>query len=358
MDDRAIARWRMHTLRLAGRTYPSAVGAVEGMLGVQAENFEHTLWALATRFPGVTSDELRRLVDDGEILRTHVLRPTWHFVRPSDIRWLVEVTAPRVRRSQAQLARTLGMTHADLDAAGEVMATALHRGVHLRREEIAERLTAAGIDASGQRLGLALMHAEASALICSGRTRDRDQTYALLAERAPEARRLSREDALAELALRYFAGHGPATERDLSYWASLTLTDVRTGLRAVAGQLESFDHDGRTYWFSEPPPPDGEVVPRAHLLLSLDEYHNGYQDSRYVLDADGIVPRGRRPNVGIALVDGQMVGGMRRTIAGDAVTFTVDAFRPLAPDEITALEDTAEQYRGFLEVDAVRLVVT
>jgi hypothetical protein len=352
MDDRMLARWRLHTLRLAGRSYPSPEAVIEGLLGVQAENYAQASWAVAARTTGVTEEAFGRLYDQGAILRTHVLRPTWHFVRPDDIRWLVELTAPRTRRSAAQLQRHLGLGDRVLQASAAVIAEALSGGAHLTREALGDGLRAAHLPADGLALGTVLFHAEASALICSGARRDGRHTYALLDERAPKARRLDRDEALAELVVRYFTGHGPATERDLAYWASMTLTDVRAGLAAAAGRLDRLEHDGRTYWFAEPPPPDGVLEPRAHLLQTLDEYHNGYQDSRSVLDVDGILPRGRSAAVGMALVDGQMIGDMRRTVRPRGVGFEVGLFRPLAADEAGALQAAAHRYGTFLGLEA------
>jgi hypothetical protein len=306
----------------------------------------------------VTEGAFGRLYDEGVILRTHVLRPTWHFVLPDDIRWLVEVTAPRARRTLEQHQRDLGIDDRALGESEDVIVEALSAGVHRTREELADRLGAAGLPAKGLALGMLLYHAELSALICSGaRRQDGRHTYALLDERAPGARRLDRDEALAELVLRYFTGHGPATERDLAYWATMTLTDVRAGLASVKGQLEGLEHDGRTYWFAEPPPPDGPVEPHGHLLQTLDEYHNGYQDSRYVLDAEGIVPRGRAAAVGMALVDGQMVGDMRRTVKPGSVRFDVRLFRLLTGDESDALHEAADRYGQFLDLEPA-LVMT
>jgi hypothetical protein len=177
---------------------------------------------------------------------------------------------------------------------------------------------------------------------------DGKQTYALLDERAPNARRLDRDEALAELARRYFTGHGPATERDLRYWATLTVTDVRKGLAAVSDQLYSFEHDGRTYWHAGAPPPAGVLQPRAHLLQILDEAFRGYQDSRYALDADGLVKRDRAVYIGMVLVDGQMVGDMRRTNRPPHVTFEVRLFRSLNKSEVAAMHAAADRYADFL----------
>jgi hypothetical protein len=352
MDDRAIARWRVHTLRLSGQRYPSVAAAVDGLLAVQAENHPQASWAVATRTTGVTESDFGRHFGDGVILRTHVLRPTWHYVSPDDIVWLVELTAPRVRQTMIQLQRSLDLDDATLDRSAELIGEALSGGVHLTRDALGERLRAAGLPAEGQRLGVMMFHAELSCLVCSGAVQDRQHTYALLDERAPAARRLDRDEALAELVLRYFSGHGPATERDLAYWATMTLTDIRTGLAAVGDRLDHVEHDGRTYWFGQPPPDDASLSPRAHLLQTLDEYHNGYQDSRHVLDVAGIVPRGRPANTGMVLVDSQMVGGMRRAAKANEVVFDVNLFRDLDDDELRQVHAAGERYSAFLGVDA------
>ena len=144
----------------------------------------------------------------------------------------------------------------------------------------------------------------------------------MFADRIPSPRRLDRDEALAELALRYFTGHGPATERDLAYWATLTLGDVRAGLAQATDRLDSFEHDGRTFWHAPADPPATGGSPAGHLLQILDETYRGYQDSRWVLDAAGIVPRTREATAGMALVDAQLVAAMKRTVTADQVPST------------------------------------
>ena len=167
---------------------------------------------------------------------------------------------------------------------------------------------------------LLLGRLEVLGLVCSGAPRDGEHTYALFADRVPAPRRLDRDDALAELALRYFTSHGPATERDLAYWATLTVTDVRRGIAAAGDRLASFEHDGRTFWHAPGDAP-ASASPAGHLLQVLDEMYRGYQDSRWVIDADGVVPRVRETAIGMALVDGQLVAAMKRTVTAKAVTF-------------------------------------
>jgi hypothetical protein len=166
----------------------------------------------------------------------------------------------------------------------------------------------------------------------------------------PAPRRPGRTEALAELALRYFTGHGPATERDLAYWATLTLTDVRAGLQQVRDRLGSFQHDGRTFWHPPGNAPGGPQKPAGHLLQILDEIYRGYQDSRWVLDAAGHVPRTRESAVGMALVDAQLLAAMRRTIAHDHVRFDLRPYRALTPPETEALDQAARRYGEYLRL--------
>jgi hypothetical protein len=350
VDDRTIARWRAHTMRLWGHSYPSAVAVVEGMLAVQGENPSQAAWAVSTRSATPDQAEYARAFDDGEILRIHVLRPTWHLVRPADIRWLLDVTRRGVRRSYDQGARELGLDTATRTRACELIASCLADGRARTRSELGEVLAASGLPGEGRALGNLVADAELEALICSGPLRDGQHTYALLADRAPDARKLDRDDALAELARRYVRSHGPVTDRDLAYWASLTMTDARAGLGSVADQLETFEHDGRTFWFGDAPPPgDAIVEPRAHLLQTLDECHNGVQDSRHVLDVANLRPPGRPASVGMVLVDQQFVGGMRRTVTDRTVRFDLEPLRDLTPDEVDAVHAAAVRYGAFLE---------
>ncbi len=345
MDDRSIARWRLHSLRLAGQSFDTPEAAVGGLLGVQAENYAQTCWALAERTAGPCKEgDLHRLHDDGVFLRTHVLRPTWHFALPDDLRWLLELTAPRVR---PLLRRQLALDDAGLEGAVGVVVQALEGGRHATRAELAGLLRDAGHPTDGMAFLMGL--AEFDGVVCSGARRG-EHTYALLSERAPHARRLTREEALAEIALRYFTSHGPATDRDLAYWATLTLTDVRKGIAAVRDELSTFEHDGRTYWFGEPEPEGtGPLEPRGHLLHIFDEYFRGVQDSRHVLDAHGAITPGRAAALGMVLVDGQMVGDMRRTVRATEVVFDATLVRALTTDEHDALDAAAHRYGAFLD---------
>jgi hypothetical protein len=353
LTDADIARWRLHNQHLTSPFLPSAEDVVVGLLAVQAENPSQAAWAVACRTRQPNADDLAKLLDDGTVIRTHVLRSTWHFVNADDIGWLLDLTRPRVLRVTGdQLQTAYDLDDGAIDRAATVILDTLGERGDRTRTELGAVLKASGVVPRGQLLMLLLAHLELTGLICSGRPVDGEHSYALLAERAPNTRRLDRAEALAELALRYFTSHGPATERDLSYWATLTVTDVRKGLVEVKDRLEQFEHDGRTYWHApgELPPPDQE--PRGHLLQILDECYRGYQDSRWVLDSAGVVPRGRESAIGMALMDGQMVAWMKRTLAKDRVDFALTPLRDLAADEVEALRDAASRYGDFLGLPA------
>ena len=357
MQDLDIARWRLRSQHLVPPHAVSARDVVGSLLAVQAENPNQAAWAVACRTRRPDQNDLAALLDDGTVLRTHVLRPTWHFVPAEDLGWLLDLTGPRVRRVTGQQLREVhGLDEHSVDrAVGEVMRALANRG-QLTRPQLADELRDRGIQGSGQLLMILLAHAELHGLICGGAVVDGEHTYARMDERVPAPRRLGRTEALAELALRYFTGHGPATERDLAYWATLTLTDVRAGLWQVRDRLDSFQHDGRTFWHAPGDAPTGPQKPAGHLLQILDETYRGYQDSRWVLDAAGDVPRTRESAIGMALVDGQLVAAMRRTIANDNVQFDLRPYRALTAAETEALDQAAARYGDFLRLKA-RLVV-
>jgi hypothetical protein len=337
----------------------SAADVIQGLLAVQAENANQAAWAVAARTNRPDAGELGTLLDQGKVVRTHVLRPTWHFVAAEDIGWLLELTAPRIRPLVAgQLEQTHGLTGADLVRATSLVLDVLSKQPDQTREQIAEHLRANGVEPVGQLLMLLLGLLELDRLVCSGRGRQGKHTYALFADRVPSPRRLDRDQALAELAWRYFSGHGPATERDLAYWATLTLGDVRRGLAQVRDRLASFELDGRTFWHAPAdPPPKRRQAPAGHLLQLLDEVYRGYQDSRMVLDSEGIVPAGRESAIGMVLVDAQMVATMKRTV-GRRVVFEVTPYKgTLTPSHRSALEQAAARYGEFLGLEhEVRLL--
>jgi hypothetical protein len=349
ITDHDIARWRLRSQQLVEPHAASVTDVVGALLAVQAENPAQSAWAVASRTADPSRRQLRSALEDGRVIRTHVLRPTWHYVLAQDAGWLLDLTVPRIEQvTLRQLRSVHGIDDRRLERLVAAVAEILGERADLSRAQIADALGERGFGTDGGLVTILLAHLELQRLICSGRPLKGEHTYALFADRVPEPRLLERGAALGELALRYFTGHGPATESDLAYWASLTLTDVREGLRLAAERLASFEHDGRTFWHVPEDPPRRRAEPAGHLLQILDEMYRGYQESRWVLDPANIVPRTRESSVGMALVDARLVAAMRRSVTTDRVVFELAPYRALRPRETAALRRAAERYGAFL----------
>ncbi len=355
VTDIDIARWRLRSQHLVTPQAAGAADVVGHLLGVQAENPSQSAWAVAARTTSPDPADLAGLLAAGAVLRTHVLRPTWHYVAAEDARWLLGLTAPRALATNGRgLRKSSGMSEAEIDAASAAILDSLAGRKALTRSSLAKSLDDAGRAMGGHDLMLLLAELELQCLVCSGPPAEGVHTYALFADRVPASRPLERDEALANLAWRYVVGHGPATDRDLAYWATLPLGEVRRGLAAAADRLESFEHDGRIFWHpagQQPPTAPGD--PFGHLLQILDETYRGYQDSRWMLDATGAVQRGRETSTGMALADGQLVAAMKRTTGTSTVEFTLTPHASWTPAAQQAIEKAATRYADFLEVEPI-----
>jgi Winged helix DNA-binding domain len=351
MDGRLVARRRMHNLRLTGNAFGAAEDTVRWLGAVQSQDYGPAKWSLGKRTKGLSDADVDRAYAAGTILRTHVLRPTWHFVLPEDIRWLLELTGPRVNVTMAHHYRQAGLDDATLEKTGALLTAAVRGGNHLTRKEIAAVLAGAGIAASGPRLGFILGHAELAGLICSGERRGKQHTYALVEERAPDARSQSRDASLAELTLRYFTSHGPATVKDFRWWSSLTAVDIREGIEMAGDKLGHEVVDGVTFWFAPGPTPPEPRSPTVHLLQAYDEYIVGYTESKFVLDLAG-PGRDRALSRSIfshaVLLDGQLAGRWRRTLTKDSVLVEVALYAPLDDAQTRALRETVDRHGAFV----------
>jgi hypothetical protein len=346
-----LAGERLRRLRLAGPPLERAADVVRWLVASQAQDFAGAKWALALRTPGATDAEVEREFDSGRFLRTHVMRPTWHFVCPEDVRWLVALTAPRVNAVNAHRYRSLELDASTFRKANAALVKALRGGRQLTRDELRVVLSRAGIGAlDGQRLAHLLMRAELDAVVCSGARRGRRFTYALLEERAPRARTLSREEALAELAGRYFGSRGPASVQDFAKWSGLAAADARAGLDAVAPGLERRRVEGRTLWSGGSAPRARGKPAAAHLISIYDEYISSYRDRSAMCDPDHarrLVGMGAALGY-LVLLDGRVAGTWKRAIATRSVEVEVTPFRRLTPDERRAVATAAGRFATFL----------
>ena len=356
MNGEDIAHWRLHSLRLSAPGLRTPEEVVGWLSAVQSQDYGPAKWSLGQRTGGAGDADVERAFAAGAILRTHVLRPTWHFVLPADIRWMLALTAPRVHAVSAYYYRQLGLDDAVRERCGALLAGALRGGNQLTRKQLAAVLERAGIAADGLRLGYLVMVAELDGIICSGALDGKQHTYALLEERAPQARRRSRDEALAELTLRYFSSHGPATAKDFRWWSSLTAAEVNKGLELVGSELDQEVVDGVPYWFAaSAPPPERAASPTVHLLQGYDEYIVGYSQSKYLLDLSGAARAGTRDRPvfnGVVILDSQVAGHWKRTVSKESVLIEAALYPPFDGARAQALQAAADRHGDFLGLPA------
>jgi DNA glycosylase AlkZ-like len=354
MTNFEIAYQRLHNQLIARQVFEKAEDVVRWLCAVQAQDYAAAKWALGLRVQNSTDDIIEQAFTDGTILRTHVMRPTRHFVLPADIRWMLALTAPRVIAASAYYYRTLGLDDTVFTHSNTVLAKALQGGRQLTRAELASVLQQVGIATHNvQRTGQIIMRAELDGIICSGARRGKQFTYALLAERAPRARRLDRDEALAELASRYFTSHGPATLQDFVWWSGLTAADAKAGLEMVTSQLMHEVVEGQAYWFASSTSPANDLSQTVYLLPNFDEYIVGYTDRSAVFDASHIQKLDTRENVLFQhtfVMDGQIIGTWKRTRKKDSVLLTPTLFTTLTDTEYRAFTASTSRYSSFLGI--------
>jgi hypothetical protein len=350
-----IATRRLGNQRLAGDPLDSADEVVGWLGAVQGQDYPAAVWALGQRTRDTTTAEVHRLFDAGTIVRAHVLRPTWHFALPADVRWLLALTAPRLRTAIAGRWRELGIDPAVMSRAEAAFGDALAGGRQLTRAKLGAVLQAAGIAPDGQRLPHLILAAELDALVVSGLRRGHDFTYMLMDDRVPATAPPNPEEALGRLAETYFRSRGPAQLQDFAWWAGTTLDGAREGVAIAGESLASELIDGTRYWLGGPVSPRPRTLrgPLAHLLPNYDELMVAYRD-RSAADH----PEGRfDPGLfgfgsilsNVLVIGGRVRGAWRRVTRPTAVRVQVRLLDPLGPAERVAVERAADRMSRFLE---------
>jgi Winged helix DNA-binding domain len=314
-----VLRRRLATQRLYGERLPSATDAVRLLTCVQSQEYAHALWSLGMRTSGLMATDVQAEFDRGAFLRTHILRPTWHFVTAEDIRWILQLTAPRVQRLNQTIYRQEGLDPATLERGAALIVEELRGGEYRTRAELAQALADRGLASRGLRLAYIVMNAELKGLICSGPMRGAQQTYALLDERTPPT--AAAGDAF-ELAYRFFRGHGPASIQDLARWSSLTLSQCREAVDAVKDGLECATVEGVDVWFDSGPPPV-PAAPGALLVPLYDEVTLSYPAINFPLANDHPHKPGQDLFIGCVIIAEANVGLWRRTFKGSKMIMEI-----------------------------------
>ncbi len=350
MNKLDIANLRFRNQGIVDASFTNPADVVSWFGAVQAQDFAAAKWALGLRMSRATDAGIEEAFNRGEILRTHIMRPTWHFVAPQDIRWLLALTSPRVQAFNGSYYRKSGLDKTIFERSNKIIVKALQGGKQLTRSELDIVLRQAGIPTEKMGLSYTVMQAELDGIICSGPRRGKQFTYVLLEERIPRYKILERDEALSELIKRYFTSHCPAQIQDFVWWSGLTASDAKRGLEMNKDRLEKAVVEGQTYWFHPSRDTAKARASAAYLLPFYDEYVVSYKDRSSIFDAKYARLVNNRGGIlhPTIVIDGQVIGTWKRTIGKDTVTILLQPFVRLTVRQKEGIAGAAKQYGEFL----------
>ncbi len=354
-DTNAIGHMRLLSQQVSFKRYHTVREVVAWMGAIQAQDLNSALLAIALRLPETNIQAIIDALDKGEIIRTHILRPTWHIVAAEDYGAFMQLTSPQIRAALRYRRADAGIDHTLFGKSNPVLREMLSNGNHLTREQIAEGLTPVIRDLDSTKMNHILLENELDCTICSGRIINKQATYALVSEMLKDdalTAPVSKENALKKLAFKYFSSHGPATISDLIWWSGLTAGECRMALELAKPELASFTSGKTVYWYNakytEPDKAFNERAPKPdlHLLPAYDEFIIAYKDRSLVISDDiqakAISSNGVfRP---VVVYDGKVVGLWSKKTGSKKTTININWL--IRPAEIT--EEDAETAKQVL----------
>ena len=355
MTSSDIARLRLHNQHIAGARFEKPDEVIAWLGAVQAQDYFGALWAGGLRMRHAVEADIEQALADRTIIRTWPMRGTLHFVAAADIRWMLELLTPRIVTNNAQLLiRRFDLDEGAFARSKDLFARALQGGKRLTRNALYDVLEAGGVSAS-ERGRHILCRLAQDGFICFGAREGKQQTFALLDEWAPNAKRMARDESLAEIAKRYFTSHGPATLQDFTWWSGLTRADAIAGIEMAKRSLAQEAINGQTYWLASSTPTTKDPSPSAYLLPAFDEYTVAYKDRSSVLDPKYT----KQANSGngtlypVIAIDGQVVGTWKRALKKDTLVITPSLFTKLKSADTHAIAEAANRYGKFLGASVV-----
>jgi hypothetical protein len=345
-----IPRRRLHHQRIDPPAFNTAAEVVRWMGAMQAQDYHQAVWAVAVRTPAATLQDIEQAIAAGEIIRTWPQRGTIHFVPPEDARWMLSLSAARMIASDKRRLHQLELDEAIIERARVIFYEVMQDGRPMARPTLLEHLETAGIPTKSGRGYHILWHLAQLGHLCLGPVQAKEQTFVLLDKWAPHSRTLSRDEALGELARRYFTSHAPATVHDFAWWSGLTVTEARAGLEAIKAGLVAEKIDGKEYWLPAASVHSPSDAPQTALLPGFDEYLLGYKDRAAILDpqhANKVCPGANGIFFPMIVLDGQVVGTWKRTLKKDRVVISRESFDALSAADTERFESTAQRYGAF-----------
>jgi hypothetical protein len=350
MTSSEIIKLRLLNQQLAESKFTKPQELVSWMGAIQAQDYGMAKWAIGLRLAGSDDTIVETAFNKGRILRTHVLRPTWHFVTPQDIRWMLELTAPRILSSLVHNDRHLSLDKRVLKKTNDVLGKALEGGKQLTRDEVRSVLQRARIDTSELRFMHLLEHAELDRVICSGARKENKFTYALFDDRV-SSRTMQRDEALAELTKRFFTTRGPATIYDFAWWSGLSVSDAKKGIEMIKRKFKRTIIDGKEYFFRVPASFSTEISQTALLLPNYDEYVISYKNRTESIDRKHLAVILKERNAvftNAILINGKIEGLWQRSFRNNSVIVTTRSFSTLSKSRHELVTRSVNRYAKFL----------
>ena len=322
------------------------------MGAMQAQNYSMVKWAVGMRLKSATIQTVEKALCEGEILRTHVMRPTWHLVAAEDIRWMLKLSAERVIAANESYAKghNLDISEELYAKSYRLLEKILSGKKSLTRQEIAEHFSRSGIAADNHRMTRFMARAEQVGIVCSGEDKGSKCTYALLEERVPPMPELTKDESLARLARSYFRSHAPAVLQDFVWWSGLPVTEARQAIYLIDSELTAEEWNGQTWYIHEDCRTRGKVSGSLHLLPSYDEYLLGYKDRTDVLPKEHYAKAFTNNGLfyPVVLHEGRVIGNWDKGPQKKSISIEHTWFQPETLVDEALLSWAKERYKQFI----------
>jgi hypothetical protein len=351
MNLQELSILRLENQHIAKSRFNTVKEIASWMCAMQAQDFNMSKWALGIRLQESSVTAINKAIDSGELVRTHLLRPTWHLVSSDDIGWILSLTAPQIRSAVKSRDKELGLTEPVFRKSNSVIEKSLRDGNHLTRPELISELVKTNIDVDNNRASHLLLRAETDGIICSGRLKDNRPTYALLQEWIKATKTFYRDEALRELAIRYFTSHGPATLEDFIWWSGLSSKDSQLALELARSSLNSEIIQNKTYWFASYSSLSQPDTNEVFLLPAYDEFLISYRDRtaslafiklKEAVSSNGIF----YPTI---VRNGQVIGTWKYSLKKDKVVLQTNLFESTEFEGEIDFSDPLARFAGFLQ---------
>jgi len=352
MHDEQLLQQRLINQHLIKPKYSSASKLVNYLGAVQAQDFAMSKWAIGLRTTNSTQEKVEAAINKGSILRTHILRPTWHLVSAEDIYWMLELSAQKIKAIMRSNEKRLGIDEPLFKKTNRIIEKALSEHEQLNRDEIIQLFNKHKIIINENRLAHFLMRAELEAIICSGKIIGNKNTYALLAKRITKKKTIKREEALCMLAKKYFQSRGPAAIADFAWWSGLSINDATKALHAVESTLHKETINNREYYFKSSNNYTSETS-TVFALPAFDEYLISYKHRSHMLHSI-------KKNISVngifwpvILANGKVAGMWNRRMVNNKLTVQTEYFSKPSTATKNDLMKSFNAYAKFLHKQVI-----